>query len=126
MSDQPNSENQPEREYGKIDISPTAIAAVAHHAVKQSYGIVGMASKGMVDGIAQLLSRDPHKGIEVKLNDETFEIDLYVIVENGIRIKAVAEEVQKSVKFHVEKAMSRSLDAVNVYVQGLSNPTSDA
>ena len=123
MSDQPTDNNQPEKTYGQIDINPTAIASIAHHAVKQSYGVVGMASRGMVNGIAQLLSRDPHKGIDVRLTDDQFEIDLYVIVENGVRIKAVAETLQNSVKFQVEKAMSRSLDAVNVYVQGLSQTT---
>ena len=99
MSDQPTDNSEPEKTYGQIDINPTAIKSVAHHAVKQSYGIVGMASQGMVNGIAQLLSRDPHKGIDVRLTDDQFEIDLYVIVENGIRIKAVAETLQKSVKF---------------------------
>ncbi len=121
MSDQPTDENEPEKTYGQIDITPTAIASVVHHAVKQSYGIVGMASRGMVNGIAQLLSRDPHKGIDIKLSDESFEIDIYVIVEYGIRIKAVAETLQKTVKFNVEKAMNRPLDAVNVYVQGLGH-----
>ena len=117
MSDQPNNE----RSYGQIDISPTAVKSIVHNAVNQSYGIVGMASKGMVNGIAQLLSRDPHKGIDVRLTEETLEIDMYVIIESGIRIKAVAETLQNTVKFNVEKAMSRPVDAVNVYVQGLGN-----
>lgn len=125
MSDQPDNENEPEKTYGQIDITPTAIASIVHHAVKQSYGIVGMASRGMVNGIAQLLSRDPHKGIDVKVNDESFEIDIYVIIEHGIRIKAVAETLQKTVKFNVEKAMNRQLDAVNVYVQGLGHVPKD-
>ena len=121
MSDQPeNRSEENEKQYGSIAVSPTAIASIVHHAVDQCYGVVGMASRGMVNGIAQLLSRDPHKGIEVRLSDEMLEIDLYVIVENGIRIKAVAESVQNTVKFHVEKMMNRPVDAVNVYVQGLS------
>ncbi|MEM8857153.1 MAG: Asp23/Gls24 family envelope stress response protein [Chloroflexota bacterium] len=122
MSDQSNNE----KSYGQIDISPTAIKSIVHNAVNQSYGIVGMASKGMVNGIAQLLSRDPHKGIEVRLTEETVEIDMYVIIEHGIRIKAVAETLQNTVKFSVEKAMSRPVDAVNVYVQGLGHvPSGD-
>ena len=122
MSDQPNNE----KSYGQIDISPNAIKSIVHNAVNQSYGIVGMASKGMVNGIAQLLSRDPHKWIEVRLTDESVEIDMYVIIEHGIRIKAVAETLQNTVKFSVEKAKSRPVDAVNVYVQGLGNtPTAE-
>lgn len=127
MSDQPanQNENETENEYGNIAISPTAIASIVNHSVNQCYGIVGMASRGMVNGIAQLLSRDPHKGIDVRLTDETLEIDLYVIVEYGIRIRAVAETVQNTVKFNVEKGMNRPVDAVNVYVQGLAHVPKD-
>ena len=114
------SEQEPS--YGQIDISPTAVASIVSQAVNQSYGVVGMASKNFVDGIAQLLSRDPHKGIEVKMDAETIEIDVYVIIQYGLRIKAVAESIQSSVSFNVEKSMGRQVSAVNVYVQGLQHP----
>jgi uncharacterized alkaline shock family protein YloU len=32
-------------------------------------------------------------------------IDVYVIVEYGVRIRTVAESIQNTVKFHVEKAL---------------------
>ncbi len=105
--------------FGQIDISPTAVATIASQAVDQCYGVVGMATKGFVDGIAQLLTRDPHRGIEIHMNDDGITIDIYVIVEYGIRIRAVAESIQNTVKFHVEKAVGRDVRAVNVYVQGL-------
>ena len=123
MSDQ--NEQQEEKQYGNIAISPTAIASIVNNSVNQCYGVVGMASRGMVNGIAQLLSRDPHKGIDVRLSDETLEIDVYVMIEYGIRIRAVAESVQNTVKFNVEKAMNRPVNAVNVYVQGLGHVPKD-
>ena len=45
--------------------------------------------------------------------------DVYVIVEYGVRIRVVAESIQNTVKFHVEKALGLPVHAVNVYVQGL-------
>lgn len=115
--------SEQEQNYGQIEISSTAVATIASQAVNQCYGIVGMASKNFVNGIAQLLSRDPHKGIDVKMNDETIEIDIYVIMEYGIRILAVAESVQNTVSFHVEKALGRDVTAVNVFVQGVRQQT---
>ncbi len=111
--------SEQESSYGQIEISPTAVASVASQAVNQCYGVVGMASKNFVNGIAQLLSRDPHKGIDVKMDDTQVEIDVYVIMEYGIRIKAVAESIQSTVIFHVEKALGRDVSAVNVFVQGV-------
>ena len=46
-------------------------------------------------------------------------INGYVIVEYGTRIRAVAESIQNTVKYHVEKAMGIPVRAVNVYVHGL-------
>lgn len=109
-----------ESAFGQIEISPTAVATIASEAVNQCYGVVGMSSRGFVNGIAQLLSRDSsRKGIEVHIDEDGVVIDVYVIIEYGIRIRAVAESVQKTVKFHVEKALGSKVAAVNVYVQGL-------
>ena len=104
---------------GNIDISSTTILTIATRAVHQCYGVVGMASKNVVDGIAQLLTRDARRGIDVSFTDEGIVIDVYVIVEYGTRIRIVAQSIQNTVKFHVEKAMGTPVKAVNVYVQGV-------
>ncbi|MCP5097134.1 MAG: Asp23/Gls24 family envelope stress response protein [Chloroflexi bacterium] len=106
---------------GMIDISPTAIATIASEAINQCYGVVGMAHKNLAIGIASVLSRDTHRGIEVEIDDddELITIDVYVIVEYGVNIRAVAESIQHTVKFHVEKSLGLPVDAVNIFVQGL-------
>ncbi len=53
------------------------------------------------------------------VNGEEIVIDIYVIVQHGVRIRTVAESIQQSVKFHVEQALGLPVHAVNVYVQGL-------
>jgi uncharacterized alkaline shock family protein YloU len=105
--------------YGRIDISETAVATIANRAVKQCYGVVGMANKNLVRGISTILSRDSRRGIEVTIEDEEIVIDVYVIVEYGTRIRTVAESIQNTVKYHVEKAMGIPVRAVNVYIHGL-------
>jgi uncharacterized alkaline shock family protein YloU len=110
---------------GQVDISTTAIATIASHAINQSYGVVGMASKNIVDGIARLLTRDSHRGIDVSMEDDEIVIDVYVIIEHGVRIRAVAESIQHTTKFHVEKVLGLPVRAVNVYVQGLRLSSGD-
>ena len=104
---------------GKIDISSATIATITNQAVNQCYGVVGMASKNLVNGIAQLLSRENRRGADVKVDGDKIVIDVYVIVQYGVRIRVVAESIQNTVKFHVEKALGLPVHAVNVYVQGL-------
>ncbi len=108
-----------EDNFGSIDISPTAVTTIASRAVNQCYGVVGMANKNLVNGITNLLSRDAQRGVEVIIEDGEITIDVYVIVEYGTRIRTVAESVQNTVQFHVEKALGLPVRAVNVYIQGL-------
>jgi uncharacterized alkaline shock family protein YloU len=104
---------------GKIDISPTAVISIVSQAVNQCYGVVGMANKSLADGLAHLISRDSKRGIDVHFEEDGIVIDIYVIVEYGTRIRVVAESIQNTVKFHVEKSLGMPVQAVNVFVQGL-------
>lgn len=108
-----------EDDLGAIDISTTAVTTIASQAVNQCYGVVGMANKNLANGIANLLSRDSKRGIDVTIENDEIAVDVYVIVEYGVRIRAVAESIQHTVKFHVEKALSLPVREVNVFVQGL-------
>ena len=104
---------------GRINISPTTVATIATRSVHQCYGVVGMASKNLVNGIAHVLTRDSRHGIDVIFEEDGIVIDVYVIVEYGIRIRIVAQSIQNTVKFHVEKALGMPVKAVNVFVQGV-------
>jgi uncharacterized alkaline shock family protein YloU len=104
---------------GSINVSPRAIATIAYHAALQSYGVVGLASKNLVDGITQALVKDPTKGVEVNYDGQDINIDLYVIIEYGTRIKSVANSVSNAVRFQVEKALGMPVGSINVHVRGL-------
>ncbi len=104
---------------GSITISPSAIATIACHAVSQSYGIVGMASKNLIDGITHALAHDPRHGVEVRVIEGSILIDLFVVVEYGTRISSVAASVANSVQYQVEKAIGLPVAAVNIHVQDL-------
>jgi uncharacterized alkaline shock family protein YloU len=76
-------------------VSPHAIASIAYHAALQSYGVVGLTSKSLIEGLAHVLVKDPTKGVEVQYAGQSIRIDLYVIIEYGTRIKSVATSVSK-------------------------------
>lgn len=104
---------------GQIHVAPQAIATIASQAVLQSYGVVGMAPKNVVDGLANILTRDPRHGIEVLVNGADITINLYIIIEYGTRIASVANSVANAVRFNVEKAVGVPVGDINVHVQGL-------
>lgn len=104
---------------GSIHVSPRAIAAIAYHAALQSYGVVGLASRNLFRGLADTLTRDPTRGVEVRFEHDQITIDIYIVVEYGTRIKSVAASVANTVRYHVEKTLGLPVSEINVHVQGL-------
>ncbi len=104
---------------GSIHISPRAIATIAYHAARQSYGIVGLTSKNLVSGLAHVLVKDPTHGIEVHYDGQHITIDVYVVVEYGTNVKSVASSVSSTIRYQVEKALGMPIHEVNIHVQGL-------
>jgi len=104
---------------GSIHVSPRAIASIAYQAALQSYGVVGLASKNVVEGLAQALVKDPTHGVDVDYDGQNVNVDIYIIVEYGTRIKSVAKSVANTVRYQVEKALGLPINEINVHVQGL-------
>ncbi|BAJ63552.1 MULTISPECIES: Asp23/Gls24 family envelope stress response protein [Anaerolinea] len=109
---------------GNIFVSYRAIATVAYQSALSSYGVVGFAAKNLAEGLAQVLVKDPTLGVDVRYVNNSIQIDLYIIVEYGTRIKMVASSVADNVRYQVEKTIGIPVSQVNVHVRGLrvSNP----
>lgn len=121
MAENFNSSNPNPRSLGNINISPNAIAMVAGIAAMQCFGVVGMASRTIQDGISELLTGKDNlsKGIEVQIDGDRVEVDLYIIVEFGVRIKEVAYNVIENVKYAIENQLGLTTLKINVIVQGV-------
>ena len=107
--------------YGGINISMEAIGAVAGSATTECYGVVGMSSKNSIrENINEMLTKENYyKGVKPQKTKEGYEVDLYIIVAYGVKITEVVTEVQKKVKYVLEKTFDLKFKAINVYVQGI-------
>jgi uncharacterized alkaline shock family protein YloU len=114
-----------DKSLGRIEITQQAVATVASRAVLSSYGVVGMAPKNMVDGLANAVARDPRKGIDIHFADGHVSVDLYVVVEYGTRVTTVARSVASAVRFQIENDLGLPVGEVNVHVQGLRVSNTD-
>src|SRR5690606_21099213 len=107
-------------ELGVISIDDNVIANIAGISAMESYGIVGMASKNATDGLFELLKSDYlAKGIRVNSKEDILTIDLHVILEYGVRISVVAENIIDRVRFNIEKFTGIKVGRINVNVQGI-------
>lgn len=108
-------------DYGKISINDEVISSVAGGAATSCYGIVGMASKKQVrDGITEILRKENYsKGIIVKEEEGTLIIDMYIIVMYGTKISEIANNVQSSVKYQIEKTLGIKVNKINIFIQDI-------
>ncbi|MCK4257885.1 MAG: Asp23/Gls24 family envelope stress response protein [Halanaerobiales bacterium] len=107
-------------DYGKISISREVIAIIAGLAAVECYGLVGMSSQTLQDGLAELLGRENlSKGVSVKIEKDDVLIDIYIIVEYGVNIMEVANNVLGKVDYTVEKMTGIKPAKININVQGV-------
>ncbi|MFN2135538.1 MAG: Asp23/Gls24 family envelope stress response protein [Candidatus Promineifilaceae bacterium] len=110
---------------GGIHISPDAVATITYHATLESYGVVGLAPKNLVEGLAHTITREPTRGVSVEYDGEKIDIEIYIVVEYGTRISSVANSVANTVRYHVEKALGLRVNTINVHVAGLRVSNTD-
>ena len=109
-----------ENENGKISIDTEVIAEFAGHAALDCFGIVGMASLSMKDGLAKLLKgSNVSKGVSVKCDENGLVIRFHIIVAYGVNINTVVDNLINTVKYQVEDYTTMKVDAINVYVEGV-------
>ncbi len=107
-------------EHGNILIENIVIANIAGISAMESYGIVGMASKNATDGIFELLKfENLSKGIKVDTENNEINIELHVVLEYGVKISVVGQNIIERVKFNVENLTGLTVDNIEVLVEGI-------
>jgi uncharacterized alkaline shock family protein YloU len=77
-------------------------------------------SAGLVGGIAEMLGKkNLSKGVKVEVGEREAAVDLYIIVEYGVRIPDVALRVQENVKRAIESMTGLDVVEVNIHIQGV-------
>lgn len=108
-------------ENGDIIIENEVIAQYAGQAALGCFGIVGMATISMKDGIAKLLKGDSiTKGVNVIIDeDNNIDINFHIIVAYGVSISTVCDNLINTVKYSVEEMTGMSVKNINIFVEGV-------
>jgi len=105
---------------GDVLIDTDVIAKYAGSVAVECFGIVGMASVNMKDGLVKLLKKDSlTHGISVELNDNKVTLNFHVIVVYGVNISSVADNLISTVKYKVEEFTGLEIEKINIYVEGV-------
>ena len=104
--------------YGEVTIDNEVLAKVTGVTAVECYGIVGMAMVNVTSGIAKLLRGDNiTKGISLSVEENVISIELHIIVEYGVNIKAVTDNVISTVAYKLETFSGLKVGRINIFVE---------
>lgn len=107
-------------DYGTIKIADDVIATIAGIAAMEVKGVAGMVG-GVTSGFSEMLGKkNMTKGVKVDVNQKDVAVELYLIVEFGVKIPALAHDIQNRVKCAIENMTGLKVREVNVHVQGVT------
>ncbi len=105
---------------GNISIDQEVVAQYAGTVAMECFGVVGMASMSVKDGLVKLLKMDSMtRGIQVLLNNNKLTLNFHIIVSYGVSILAVADNLIDSVKYKVEEFTGIEIEKINIFVEGV-------
>lgn len=103
-----------------VKIADEVVGVIAGIAATEVEGVAGMAG-GIASGITEMLGKKNFgKGVKVEVGETQAALDLYLVIQYGVSIPEVAQQVQENVKRAVESMTGLDVVEVNVHVQGVA------
>ena len=115
LSSDPRGEPTSERKIG-----PRAIGRLARQAAASSYGVVRVAGPRWYHGLLARLGRGT-SGVRVS-TEAGLRIQLFLRLAPGVPVAQVTSNVEKAVRYIIQREVGRTVDELAIYVGGASSP----
>lgn len=108
-------------EKGLVTISSEVFTKITGAAATNCYGVKGMAVRSTTDGLVHLLRKESmSKGIKVTYHDDgTISLELHIIVDNGVNLKAVSRSIMSEVRYNVSRFTGVTVRTVDVFIDSM-------
>ena len=97
-------------------IAPEVLATIVNLTASASPGVVAM---GIVPG-RTFFTRPRHdmtRGVRLTVRENSVDVDLYVVVAQGIDMVSTGAAIQRDVAAAVHEMLGMDVEAVNIYIQ---------
>jgi uncharacterized alkaline shock family protein YloU len=101
-----------------LSISEEVIATIAERVVLNVAGVYSLSG-----GLNVLGKKIGTQGIKVDISKKDVSLDVYIIVNYGVKIPDIAWEIQDKVKKELENMTGMTVTTVNVHIQGINYET---
>lgn len=111
---------------GSLKISHDVIASIAKFATMDIDGVEAVAAGNI--GVKGLITKTNYiKPIKIELSEDVVNVEISVIVKNGVKIPDIASAIQHSVKNEIQSMTGLAVAKVDVIIAGVEmQPTNVA
>ncbi|WP_425542169.1 Asp23/Gls24 family envelope stress response protein [Salinibacillus aidingensis] len=101
---------------GNVQIAPEVIEVIAGIAANEVKGVVQMRGN-FASNVTERFGKKNHgKGIKVELTDNGIKIDTYSVLEYGVSIPTVAQQIQDNIRQTLKNMTALEIEEVNVHI----------
>ena len=119
MANEQQAHRDRSTDLGVVRISNDAISTIASVAAMEVKGVCKMGGGVPKAVIDTLFKRFSSRGVKIQIKDGEVKLTVAIVVEYGVDIPRVADEVQENVKRAVEKMAGLIPSEVDVVVEGV-------
>lgn len=109
---------------GALSVSNDVIADIAGYAAMSCYGVVGMAEQLQGAESVRLSSGQRlRKGVLVSTSEDDLAVDLHVVIEAGVNMKSVSQNLASSVTFTLQEIaqIDPARLKIAIYIDGMKS-----
>ncbi len=109
-------------ELGSVIYDDGVLADMVGRATTECYGVAGMASRNLQDGISAVLGQDTlARGVIVRTapDDSSLIITVSIVIGYGVNIGEVARNIREKVRYIVTRCTGFVVSEINVNVRGV-------
>lgn len=115
--------NQEYNGLGKVEIAPEVIEVIASIAASEVEGVAQMRSN-FATGVVEKFGKKMHnKGIKVDLSEEGIKVEVYCVMNFGISIPQVAQQIQDNIRQTLINMTGLVTEEVNIHIVGVQFET---
>ncbi len=99
---------------------------ICNAAMKAALRVPGVnhLSDTFADNITKMIAgkESAQRGIKLSKDKESYTIDIFIVADYGTKIPELAWNIQTAVKEKVSKITKKTINAVNIHIQGVALP----
>jgi len=103
---------------GTTTIAPGVLVTIARLSALSVEGVVGMAAN-VPSGVNRFLRRGTGEGVEIRVDDGSVSVDLYIVLKPDTYVRDVSKNVQIEVARAIEDMVGMEVERIDVHIEDI-------